>query len=207
MYSYPNVEDNPIKVIEDTRTSNIGANGISTGLVQTDGGDLYSFSCGAYVAGFSPRTTLPSGILKIPNGETEFDENYFFNVEDAENGGIMFWMDHVGGEKVIARLLTEDIDPSTDTEGAGSWAAYGRSLFNQKLVIIDLANKTVTPVADVPLHAKRYSMPVYVEDGVAYVSVETADEAYVYEVTLATATASKGAKIEGKTIKGFCNLY
>lgn len=207
VYSYPNVEAEPVKVIEDTRTSNIGASGISTGLVQTDGGDLYSFSCGAYIGGFSPSTTLPSGILKIANGANSFDENYFFNVEDAENGGIIFWMDHVGGDKVIARLLTEDVDPATDPDGLSFWAAYGRELFNQKLVIIDLANQTVTPVEGVPLHAKRYSMPVYVEDGMAYVSIETADEAYVYEVDIENATSTKGAEIDGKTVKGFCNLY
>lgn len=204
IYSYPDVESEPIKIIEDTRTSNIGVNGSNTGLIQNDEGDLYSFSSGAYLAGFYPVTTKPSGILKINSGTTEFDADYFFNVEDAADGGILFWMDYVGNNKAIARLLTEDIDPSEDA--AASWGAYGRSYFNQKLVILDLEEQTVTPVEDVPLHAKRYTTPVLVEDGKLFVSIETAEDAYVYQVDIETATAIQGAQIEGKTIKGFSNL-
>ena len=84
--------------------------------------------------------------------------------------------------------------------------ASGRTVFNQRLVIIDLANQTVTDVANVPLHAKRYSSPVFVENGKVYVSIETATDAYVYQVDIASATGTKGAKIIGKTIKGFYKL-
>lgn len=200
IYEFPNVGNTPTKIISDTRTSNIGVNGSTTGLIETDNGDLYSFSCGAIEAGFSVNSSKPSGILKIKAGETEFDTNYFFNVEAADNGGKIFWFDYVGGNKAIARLLT-------NSSGI-AWDAFSRSTtaFNQKLVIIDLKAKTVTDVANVPLHAKRYSSPVLVEEGKAYVSIETASNAYVYQVDIDTATAVKGAKIEGKTIKGFYKL-
>ncbi|MBZ9729941.1 DUF4374 domain-containing protein [Salegentibacter sp. JZCK2] len=198
IYSYPNVEEEPIKIISDTRTSNIGVNGATTGLIENEQGDIYSFSSGATMAGFSPASTKPSGILRIPNGETDFDEDYFFNVEEATGGEKLFWFDYVGNNKAIARLLTHD-------DGA-AWGAFGRDAFNQKLVILDLEAQTVTEVADVHLHAKRYSSPVFVEDGKIYVSIETANEAYVYQVDIETAKATKGAKIEGKTIKGFYKL-
>ncbi len=207
VYSYPDVENEPIKIIEDNRTSNIGVNGTNTGLIKADNGDVYSYSSGAYLAGFLPVTEKPSGILKINSGETEFDENYFFDVENAPDGGILFWFDYVGNNKAIARLLTEDVDPGSDPNFEMYWGAFGRTMFNQKLVILDLAAQTVTPVENVPLHAKRYTTPVLVEDGKVYVSVETADEAYVYQVDINSATAVQGAKIEGKTIKGFSNLY
>ena len=77
---------------------------------------------------------------------------------------------------------------------------------HQKLVIIDLDNQTVTDVADVPLHAKRFTSPLMVENGKVYVSIETASEAHVYQVDVENATATKGAKINGKTIKGFYRL-
>ena len=198
VYPYPNVTAEPEKIIMDTRTSNIGVNGATTGLIETDNGDLYSFSCGAEMAGFAPAATKPSGILRIKAGTTEFDVDYFFNIEDATSGGKLFWFDYVGSNKAIARILTDD-------EG-GAWAAYGRDVFNQKLVIIDLAAKTVTDVANVPLHAKRYTSPVTVKDGKVFVSIETATEAYVYQVDIETATGTKGAKINGKTIKGFYEL-
>jgi len=198
VYDYPNTSRDPIKIIEDDRTSNIGVNGATTGLIEAENGDLYSFSCGAMMAGFSPASTKPSGILKISSGQTEFNSSYFFNIEAATNGGKLFWFDYVGDNKAIARILTED--------NGILWDAYGRTTFNQKLVIIDLVDQTVTDIANVPLHAKRYSSPVYVHEGKVYVSVETSSDAYVYEVKIASAAAIRGAKIQGKTIKGFFNL-
>lgn len=206
IFSYPNIESEPIKVIEDTRTSNIGVNGTSTGLIQADNGDLYSFSSGAYLAGFLPVAENPSGILKINNGEDDFDANYFFNITEATNGGNLFWFDYVGDNKAIARILKEDVSPADDPNYEFYWGAFGRNKFNQELVIIDLAAQTVTPVDNVPLHAKRYTTPIFVEDGKAYLSIETATEAHVYQVDVNTASAVKGAAIEGKTIKGFSRL-
>lgn len=198
VYSYPEVGAEPEKIIADSRTSNIGANGFTTGLIEAENGDLYSFSCGAEMAGFAPASSKPSGILRIKAGATEFDQDYFFNIEQATGGGKLFWFDYVGNNKAIARILTHD--------DGGAWAAYGRDVFNQKLVIIDLVNQTVTDVANVPLHAKRYTSQVMVEDGKAYVSIETASDAYVYQVDIAAATATRGARINGKTIKGFYRL-
>ncbi|OHX67845.1 DUF4374 domain-containing protein [Flammeovirga pacifica] len=188
----------PEKIITDTRTSHIGTNGHTSSIIRTENGDLYSFSSGFEMAGVYPAATVPSGILKINNGETDFDDNYFLNINELTNGGAIFWFDYVGNNKAIARVLTEDI--------GGPWAAYGRDVFNQKLVSIDLVAKTVTDVADVPLHAKRYTSPVEKINGKVYVSIETANDAYVYEVDVDNATATKGGKIVGKTIKGFFDL-
>lgn len=199
VYSWPDVGAEPEKIISDGRTSNIGVNGATTGLIETESGDLYSFSSGAEMAGFAPRAAAPSGILRIPAGSTDFDPGYFFDVEEATGGEKLFWMDYVGGDKAIARLLTHD--------DGGAWAAYGRAVFNQRLVILDLVEQTVTEVANVPLHAKRYSSAVSVEGGKVLVSIETATDAYVYEVDVATATATQGAQIAGKTVKGFFRLY
>jgi len=198
IYDYPNVGVAPIKIISDARTCNIGVNGATTGLIEIENGDLYSFSCGAEMAGFAPKSTKPSGILRIKNGSTEFDASYFFDVEAATNGGKLFWFDYVGNNKAIARILMDD--------NGGPWEAYARNVFNQKLVIIDLVSQTITDVTNVPLHAKRYSSPVLVEDGKTYVSIETASDAYVYEIDIENASGEKGAKIVGKTIKGFYRL-
>lgn len=198
VYNYPNVGTEPLTIISDDRTSNIGVNGATTGLIEADNGDLYSFSCGARMAGFAPAATKPSGILRIPAGSDEFDANYFFDVEAATNGGKLFWFDYVGDGKALARILEDD--------NGGAWSAYGRDIFNQKLVIIDLAAQTITDVAGVPLHAKRYTSPLVVEDGKTFVSIETATDAYVYQIDIANASGTRGAKIEGKTIKGFHKL-
>lgn len=213
IYDYP-LESGaaPKTIISDDRTSNIGVNGGTTGLIEADSGDLYSFSNGSLAYGFSPASTKPSGILRIKSGETEFDADYFFNVEQATNGGKIAEFHYVGDNKALARI-------ATDETNAFAWSAYYKedpdwltaasnyNYYNQKLVLIDLVNQTITDVANVPLHQKRYTSPVEVMDGKAYVSIETADDAYVYEVDIATATGTKGAKVEGKTVKGFFDLY
>jgi|GEM_PF-278722 len=200
IYSYPDVGTQPEKIISDDRTAAIGVNGTTTGLIETASNDLYSFSCGAVMAGFNTASTKPSGILRIKKKETDFDPSYFFNIEEATSGGKIFSLDYAGGNKAIARILTNDNGPL--------WSAYGRDAvsFNQKLVILDLEGKTVTDVANIPLHAKRYTSPILVENGKAYVSIETASDAFVYQIDIETATGTKGAKIKGKTIKGFYKL-
>ena len=149
------------------------------------------------MAGFAPKSTKPSGILKINAGEEEFDADYFLNIQE-ETGGNIFWFDYIGNNKAVARILMDD--------NGGWYTAFGRDFFNQKLVIIDLVTQTITDVADVPLHAKRYTSPLLIDDGKAYLSIETADEAAVYTLDVATGTATKGATIDGKTIKGFFRL-
>ncbi|MCJ8320678.1 MAG: DUF4374 domain-containing protein [Colwellia sp.] len=201
IYDYPLTDGaEPKKIISDTRTSHVGVNGTTTSLITTNSGSMYTMSNGSVAAGFSPASTKPSGILRINKDETEFDANYFFNIEDATDGGKIFWFDYIGGNKAIARIITDDT-------GAAPWGAYNKSLIMQKLVIIDLVAQTITDVADVPLHAKRYSSPVEVMNGKVYVSIETADDAFVYQVDIDSATAVKGVEIKGKTIKGFYDLY
>lgn len=195
VYSYPNVGAAPEKIISDPRTSNIGANGFTTGMIEADNGDLYTYSCGATDAGFSPASTKPSGILKIDAGSTEFNENYFFNIEEATGGSKIFWFDYVGDNKAIARLITDN---------GSAWSAYGS--VSHKLVMIDLENQTVTDIDNVPTSKLQYTSPIFVEDGKAYLTIVTATDAHVYQVDVETGTATKGAEIKGQAIKGFYRL-
>ncbi len=200
IYDYPLSEGaSPKTIISDDRTSHIGVNGSITSLIKTESGDMYSFSSGKLGAGFSPASNKPSGLLKIASGAVEFDANYFFNIEEATNGGSIFWFDYLGNNKAIARIVVDNTDEA-------AWSFFGKDNVNQKLVIIDLAAETITDVAGVPIHHKRWSTPVEVIDGKVNVSIETADGAFVYEVDIASATAIQGAEIKGKTVKGFFDL-
>ncbi len=200
IYDYPLTEDaTPKAIIADDRTSNIGVNG-NIGLIKTDSGDLYSMSNGSAAVGFTPASTKPSAILRINNNEEVFDANYFFDIEAATDGGKIFWFDYIGDNKAIARIITDDTESAV-------WGAYTKNEINHKLVIIDLVAQTITDIDGVPLHHKRWTSPVEIMDGKVYVSVETADDAFVYEVDINSATATKGVEIKGKTIKGFYDLY
>ena len=212
IFDYPLTDGaTPKAIIEDERTSNIGVNGSTTSMIKTQTGDLYTMSNGTMAGGFYPASTKPSGILKIESGASEFDPNYFFNVETTANGGKLIWFDYIGDNKAIARVIVGE-------DGLNEpWSAFGVKYANQKLVIIDLEAQTITDIVGVPLHRKRYSSPVEIMDGKVYVSIETstvADDvvdvnegAYVYEIDIASASAVKGGEIKGKTIKGFYDLF
>ncbi len=191
VFKYPEFELE--KIIYDDRTSPIGVNGHSTGIEKTENGDIYSFSTSALSAGFT-SAIKPSGILRIKNGTTEFDKDYFFDVENAPNGGKLFWMDYVGDGKAIARIIIDDT--------IGPWGVFKETGNFFKLVVIDLENKTVTDVQGMPTHANRYTSPMYVEDGKAYLSSYAGTETHVYIVDPKTATATKGAKVQGLALKG-----
>lgn len=139
------------------------------------------------------------------------DGNDFF---DSGEGTDVIVFDYIGNNKAIDRILTDEkackaVSQEDDTTCA--WAAYDKKFMNQKLVVIDLVAKTVTDIEGVPLHAKRYTSPITIIDGKVYLSIEVADaegnvdnNVYIYDI--ATGKATKGAKIEGKTIKGFYKL-
>lgn len=213
VYQYPLVKNDkgivvPEKIIEDARTSNIGVNGVSTGLIKTDSGDMYSFSNGTLSAGFKPASTKPSGILKIKAGTTEFDKSYFLDITKMTKGGSIYNFNYLGGNKALARIITDEkactAAAKADKTGKTSclWSAFYGAVNNQKLAIIDLKTKTMTDVGGVPLHSKRYSGPVNVINGKVYESIEVGEDVHMYEIDVATAIGTKGAKVNGKTIKG-----
>ncbi|MFL0071503.1 DUF4374 domain-containing protein [Tenacibaculum maritimum] len=197
IFSYPSFEFE--KIIYDTRTSPIGINGHNTGILKTENGDLYSYSSSALSAGFT-SATKPSAILKIKNNTTEFDNDYFFDVENAPNGGKVYWMSYIGNGKAIARIINDD------SVGAYEWGAFLKTDV-LKMVVIDFYNKTVTDIAGIPNpHGQRYTTPAFIENGKVYISVTTPIETRVYIVDPESASAKKGAKVDAKSLKGIFKL-
>ena len=195
VFSYPELEY--IKTFEDDRTSPIGYYGGQPSLVVDDEGDIFTISSSSYFAGFT-HVNQPSGILKINAGETEFDEDYFFNVEE-DYGYKILNAKYVGNGKAVARVSNADEDISKDFQ----WAAFG-NYDVLKVVIIDLDAQTLTEVADIPVHAGQYQTPYLLEDGKVYMSIRqnTTGEAYVYRIDPETATAERGAEIDGIELQG-----
>ena len=207
VFKYPEFELE--KIIKDSRTTHIGSNGHSTGLIKADNGAIYTFSPSAQSAGIVGATN-PSGVLKIKTGATTFDPTYFFDVEAATNGGKMYWMEYVGNGKALARIITKDAT-------LGAWGAYAEQGDFLKLVVLDLEKQTVMDVKGIAGHANRYTAPVFIENGKAYMSsrfgessaigsVSDSGETYVYIIDLETATATKGAKVLGVALKGIFKI-
>ncbi|HEY3403591.1 MAG TPA: DUF4374 domain-containing protein [Ohtaekwangia sp.] len=195
VYSYPALEYET--TFKDTRTGPVGYYSSQPCVLEDESGDLYTLSSSSFAAGYT-QATKPSGILRINSGESEFDEAYFFNVE--EEGYRVLGGVYVGNGKVVARVISVTIDNQ-----APAWAAFSvvdAPIHN--IAVLDLEDKTIEIVDEVPLHGGQYLTPFMVENGKVWASITTsATDAFVYEIDPATATAVKGARIDGSEIQTF----
>jgi hypothetical protein len=198
VYSYPGLDS--LTTIKDTRTGPIGYYGNQINMVKAENGDIYTFSPNSIAAGYT-QATKNSGILRINSGATQFDPAYFFDVEAASGGAKLLSATYAGNGLLVARMLK----PATDTT---IWGAFEVTNPICKIAIIDLSNKTVKMVNDIPDHGGQYGGQGLVEDGKIYVSVTStiAGESRIYAVDPATATATKAAKIQGLEVPAIYKL-
>ncbi len=196
--SYPALE--PITIIKDTRTGPIGYYGSSPAMTTDENGNIYTVSSGSLAAGFT-QATKPSGILRIKNGTNTFDNDFFIDVESATGGAKLLTATYAGNGKIVGRVVV----PGADSV---MWGAFDVANSICKIVVVDVNTKTITTVNDVPLHGGEYATHALVEDGLVYMSITSSElgESRVYAINPQTATATKGAKIEGIEAPAIYNL-
>lgn len=194
IYSYPGLDS--ITTIKDTRTGPIGLYGNQVGMMKVENGDIYTVSPNSFAAGYT-QVTKKSGVLRIKNGQQSFDPSYFFDVEAASGGAKVLTATYAGNGLLVARMQiagTDDI--------SAVWGAFDVSIPICKMAVIDLNNKTVQEITDIPAHGGQYGAQWLVEDGKVYVSITStaAGESRIYAIDPLTATATKAAKVEGLEI-------
>jgi len=194
VYEYPSL--NYVKTITDTRTTAIGQYYTNTGMVQTESGDIYTFSSNSVTAGYTPSASH-SGILKIKKGQSEFDSSYFFDIESSSINGKVLSAYPIGGEKVLINYMPAAIDAEQ-----GNWSFLNYGTFKFKCAILDLSTKSITQVTGLPDHSgdNYYGFgSAYTENGKIYKSFVTNTEARVYQIDATTGAALPGATITGGT--------
>ncbi len=184
------------KVIRDSRTGPSGAFNTRSGIFKTESGDLYAVSSTSFNNGYS-QTTKPAGILKIASGSTEFDADYFFNTDSAANGGKIAHAVYIGNGKLFVAITT--VTPTIDSRWSDA---------NLTLAIVDLVGKTVTRVANSPVFSGNggRSFAVLVDSGKVYSAITTAGILSIWQTDVATATATKGATVEGTFVGGIAKM-
>lgn len=186
VYSYPELEFE--KVIKDNRTSYIGAYFLD-GMVETENGDVYAFSPAAATNNGVPASTKPSAFIRILKGATEFDQNYFFNVQQESGGHHIAAQTYLGKGIFILQMYAQ----------ANSLTGVAR-----KFAVADVINKKFKWVSGIPDDITRtttinnYSP----RDGkTGYIGITTASEgSYVYIFDAEIGAAKRGLKVEGGTI-------
>jgi len=192
VYSYPDMTLE--KVINDDRTSSIGRYFIN-GLSVDEKGDAYAFSSAIAKNNNELATTLPSAITRIKSGTTEFDDSYYFNVEEASNGYYVTTQMYLGNGKFLTNMaeVSKKAEPGSE---------YGTG---PKYAIIDVYAKSITWVTGMPDEANIVKVTarnnLVTEDGAAaYVGVTTQTGSYIYNIDVASAAATQGLEVQGGTI-------
>jgi hypothetical protein len=180
------------KVIKDARTGPAGSFGTQSGIFKTEAGDLYTVAHNGY--GYS-KATKAAGILKIAAGATEFDQSYYFNTATATNGGKIVHAKYIGNNKLFAEI--------SSTADGSQWADAGL-----KFAIVDLSAKTITAVTNSPTFTGNggRSFAAVLDEGKIYVAAAVDNVTNIYQVDVASATATKGAIIDATFLGGIARL-
>ena len=194
VYSYPDMQ---FKILmKDTRTGPAGSWNAFNGIFKVESGDMYIMSNSAIANGFS-QSTKNAAFLRIPKGETHFDD-YYFDFETVSGGLKPAHIKYIGNGLVFAEVST--ISPQTSADRWGD-----KSL---KCCIIDLNNKTVRDIKEIPVHngdgGRRFA--ALVDGGYVYRPVTTSEGTYIYQVDPQAATAVRGAKVSTTFVGGFFRL-
>ena len=163
-----------------------------------DNGDVYVFSpsFAKTMTDARQKTTLPAGVVRIPSGNTEFDD-YYCNLEALTNGNSFLRSWHIADDYFM--LLMYD-RPLTETGYVAN-----------QLAIFKAGDKKLTYVTGLPStdQISGFGNQPYVEKGNAYVTVtfnEGGGNPAIYKIDPATASATKGLTIEATQVSGVGKL-
>ncbi len=196
IYSYPSFQLE--EVITDVRVGPAGAFNTRSGIFKAENGDLYTVSTSSISNGYS-QSTKPAGILRIPAGSNDFDENYFFNTQNAVSGpgGKIAHAIYIGDNKLFAAVTVADHtieDRWSDT--------------NLRLAIVDLIAQTITLVEGAPEFTGNggRSFAALQEGNKVYYGLTDEDGLYIYETDVDAATAVRGTEVRATFVGGLARL-
>ena len=192
VYSYPGFKFQ--EVITDDRVGPIGGFNTKSGLIEDENGNIFAVSHSNPANGYS-QFTNDSGILRINNGETAFDQDYFFDVEEVA-GGTVAHLKYLGNGKAFAEINMAD-----RTEQA-TWSDSPL-----QSAVIDLNDRTVNFISGIPEHngAGRRLAALH-EGNFVYLTIPEDDAVSVYQINITDYTATKGATVEANFVAGFFKL-
>lgn len=137
--------------------------------------------------------TLPSGVVRIKAGETEFDKDYYVNIESLGNKNPIFRCWHIDDDYFLLQLYKN---------GAESMIKDGQNADVSELAIFKAEEGELTLITGLPENMSIGGEP-YGENGAVYIPVNVTTDDYpsFYKVDARTATAVKGLTVETESIK------
>ncbi len=193
VFSFPELEFQ--KIIKDTRVGPIGGFNIKGGLIKDENGNVYAVSHSNPANGYS-QSTQPSGILKIKNGDTDFDPNYFFDISAKAEGGNTAHLLYLGNGRAFAEINTATRDNQEEWSDSPLRSA-----------IIDLNNKEVHFIDGILEHkGNGRRLSALIEDDNIYLPMASDNGIYIYKINTNDYTATQGAAVQANFVAGIFKL-
>ncbi|GAB5476270.1 MAG: hypothetical protein Mars2KO_43690 [Maribacter sp.] len=182
------------KILSDARTGMVfGGQAANTGMVKAENGDIYVQGLGTTLSGGAS----PSGLLKIANGETDFDSDYFMDMETA-TGNVCWGVYLMPDGRAFTSKVEDENDFFEFQTGEPQFTYYE----------IDLLNGTsVGAVPGLPTTYGSRGMIIRPLDGEELLFTNaTNDENAVYSFNGATNSTSKKFVSTGGYVNGLETL-
>lgn len=182
------------KVIEDTgRTGMISgqwrATG-ETGIEPVENGDVYAFSSAL------DAEEVPSGILKMNDGDLSFDEDYFFNISEASGGYKLYRTYYVGENKFVLQMFTE---PGTSSASPDDT--------RNKFAVVNVVDQTFDWVSGVPENIASIGTPYIDKDKDEVIfPIQNNTNPHLYIIDANTATMKEGIEVIAEGISAVGKL-
>lgn len=175
--SYPSMDID--KTLEDARTSNFGGSNVYNPFSYIDeNNDIYFVCDPVYTYDYDS----PSAVYRIKSGETELDDDYYYDLSADANGGMGAGIWYIGSGKAIIRTCVAGQSIDAD----------------HNFYLINAQTGTMIKKLDLPVDkGERMIQAVVVEDGKAYIAVNAVDRDYVWEYDPATDVLTKGLEYVG----------
>lgn len=153
---------------------------------KADDGTVYVFS-----NAFNAATTLKAGALRIKKGASEFDKDYYYDLQTPAGGYKFRRVWHMTGNKFLLEIYNEK---TINTMTAG-----------HQFALIDMESQTFTWLSGIPTKnlitsgSETGGVPMYA-DGTIYLPLtQFGQDASIYLVNPNTGVATKGITIKGAT--------
>lgn len=168
-----------------------------------DNGDLYVFSPGYGRTVTTPvdngdgtsfkrvQGQLPSGVVRINAGETDFDPDYYVNLEEQGNENPMFRCWHITDDYFLLQMYSGGVDNMSGTTAPRNELAVFKGETGKLTVVTNLPDKSVISSFGTPCG----------DNGYAYIPLATTDGAHptIYRINPATGEATAGLVVENVT--------
>lgn len=181
-------------ILSDARTGMVfGGQAANTGMVKADNGDIYVQGLGTTLNGGAS----PSGLLKIANGETDFDPDYFMDME-AATGNVCWGVYLMPDGRAFTAKVEDENDFFEFQTGEPQFTYYE----------VDLLNGTsvgAVPGLPTTYGSRRMIILPYTDTELLF-STATNDENAVYSFDLSNNTSSKKFTSTGGFISGLEKL-